>query len=168
MMSSNFSNKSVIIDTGPLIAFAHLNLLPEIVQLFNAITITEQVFLESQVEPERIDAQIIKDAVSNKLIQVTKVYIDLGKYPASLGLGEISTIESVKNTQCIVVLDDKQARQYARECEVDIIGTAGVLLYAKRMKIIDSVMPQLEKLRNRQYYFSDDLIKKIKQLAGEG
>lgn len=167
-MSSTFLSESVVIDTGPLIALAHLNWFSELLMLFGTAHITEQVFLESQCEPERMDARCIVAAVnSNKLTSSNCMIADISKYPGKLGTGEISSIELAISLRCPVILDDKHARRYAQKLGIPVVGTAGILIYAKQNHVINSVTHLLQQLREKQYYLSDNLIKKIKQLSGE-
>jgi len=167
-MSSRFLSESVVIDTGPLIALAHLNWFSKLSILFGSVHITEQVFLESQFEPERVDARCIVAAVnSHKLTRSNCTIADISKYPGKLGIGEISSIELATGLRCPVILDDKNARHYAQKIGISVVGTAGVLIHAKQNHVINSVTHLLQQLREKQYYFSDNLIKKIKQLAKE-
>ncbi len=167
-MSLRFLSEKIVIDTGPLIAFAHLNWFSELSGLFSTVHITEQVFQESQFEPERIDARCIVTAVSkNKLTNSSCTIANISKYPGKLGIGEISSIELAISLNCPVILDDNHARQYAKKQGVAVIGTAGVLVYAKQNNVINSVIPLLQQLQEKQYYLSDDLIKKIRQLCEE-
>ncbi len=167
-MSSTFLSESVVIDTGPLIAVAHLNWFSELLMLFGTVHITEQVFIESQFEPERIDARCIIAAInSNKLTRSNCTIADISKYPGKLGIGEISSIELAIGLRCPVILDDKNARHYAQKLGISVVGTAGVLIYAKQNHVINSVTHLLQQLREKQYYISENLIKKIKQLSEE-
>ena len=167
-MSSKFSNKKIIVDTGPLIAFAHLNGFGLLNRLFDKVYITEQVFAESQSDPGRLDAITIADKVlQNQLIKTKCKAWHSHERPASLGLGEFSSIILARELGCLVLLDDKFARRAAREYAIDVVGTAGILVHAKQKKMISSVTEALCKLSQKQYYFSDELIQKIKQLANE-
>ncbi len=158
-MSSTFLSENVVIDTGPLIALAHLNWFNELLLLFGTTHITEQVFLESQFEPERMDARSIIAAInSKKLTRSNCTIADISKYPGKLGIGEISSIELSISLRCPVILDDKHARHSAKKLGISVIGIAGVLIYAKQNHIINSVTHLLQKLREKQYYLSDSLI----------
>ncbi len=167
-MSLTFLSEKIVVDTGPLIAFAYLNWFSELSRLFSTVNITEQVFLESQFEPERIDARCIATAVSqNKLTRSNCAIADISKYPGRLGIGEISSIEQAISLRCSVILDDKHARHYAQKLGISVVGTAGVFIYAKQHHVINSVTPLLQKLKEKKYYLSDNLIGKIKQLSEE-
>ncbi len=104
-MNLTFLSEKVVIDTGSLIAFAHLNWFSELSRLFSTVNITEQVFLESQLEPERMDARCIATAVGkNKLTRSNCTIADISKYPGRLGIGEISSIEQAISLRCPISL----------------------------------------------------------------
>lgn len=167
-MSSRFSNNALVFDTGPLIAFARLGLWSEVHALFNKIYITEQVWEESQFYPDRQDAMIIADLVSaaNVCHEVITITADTS-HTSRLGQGELSSIQLAAIKKCPVVLDDRLARQYAKHRGVPVIGTVGLLLYAKEQGVIASVSDCFDSLVLQHYYLSDELIAKAKQLAGE-
>ena len=66
--------------------------------------------MESQFEPERLDAQCILTAVSHNNLLTSNCKISaIHKYPEKLGIGEISSIELATRLNCPVILDDKHA-----------------------------------------------------------
>lgn len=67
----------------------------------------------------------------------------------------------------MVLIDDKLARQYARHQKVAVVGTAGMLILAKRAGIIKHISPSLTLLHNEGFYLSDTLIKHLKHIANE-
>jgi hypothetical protein len=167
-MSSRYLSNHIVIDTGPLIAFAHLGWFDQLGQLFENIYLTEQVHTECQFEPEREDAKDIAEAVARgNLIRSKIKKQNLENYPGQLGVGETSSIELALQLGCPVILDDKHARSFARKLNVSVIGTAGVLIYAKQAGLITSVTDLLNILREKQYYFSDELLERIKQHCRE-
>jgi predicted nucleic acid-binding protein len=66
------------------------------------------------------------------------------------------------------LLDDKEARKEAIDLDLKVIGTAGLLLSAKRKGLISSVMVEIRKLEERiNFRLSEDLKQYIKEQAGE-
>ena len=52
----------------------------------------------------------------------------------------------------LIILDDKDARKIARRLGLNVIGTAGILVLAKKKGIIEKVKPILEEMKNKGFY----------------
>jgi predicted nucleic acid-binding protein len=70
-------------------------------------------------------------------------------------------------SDCGVVSDDLQARKCAQIFDLPLIGTVGLLVKAKKEKLIDRVKPAFEKLVESGLYLDSQLIKRILASAGE-
>jgi predicted nucleic acid-binding protein len=82
--------------------------------------------------------------------------------------GEVSAIAlSLEIPSCTIILDDLKARQVASSMKLDYTGTLGVIIKAKKVNIIDSVIPILQRLRTAGLRFSDKVEKDILNQAGE-
>ena len=57
---------NIVVDTGPLIAFSHLDWFNHLSKLFSIIQISQQVFEESQFEQNKPGARTIAKAVNKK------------------------------------------------------------------------------------------------------
>lgn len=66
-----------------------------------------------------------------------------------------------------IVLDDLDARRFARRSGLLPIGTLGLILAAKRAGIIQAVSPEIEALRKAGFYANDTLVQRILTEAGE-
>jgi len=84
-----------------------------------------------------------------------------------LGAGESAAIATARALRLPVLLDDKAARRIARRLSVQVIGTGGVLLRAKRSRRIPAAGPLLAELRQAGYRLSDALIAEILRRARE-
>jgi len=71
---------------------------------------------------------------------------------------------AVTNSTC---LDDKKARRIARQIGLQVIGTVGVLLRAKREGVIAAIQPILAALQEAGFRMSDGLYAETLRLAGE-
>ncbi|MSP96802.1 MAG: DUF3368 domain-containing protein [Betaproteobacteria bacterium] len=67
----------------------------------------------------------------------------------------------------MMILDDFAARRVARRLGVEFIGTAGVIVEAKRTGLIDRAAPTFERMTREGCYLSDDLIRAILAELGE-
>ncbi len=169
-MKPRSSVSTIVLDTGPLIALARLDLLVPCRKLFD-LTMTKVVYEESQFKKSQfktgLDARRICDAVSQGQVTIEPLENSANVVcPASLGDGECSSIQLAVQLRCPVVLDDKLARRFAKQ-KASVVGTIGLLLEAKRRGVVDSVGESLKQLHAQGYYFSGALIARARQLAGE-
>ena len=65
-----------------------------------------------------------------------------------LGDGEKEVLAlGLETENALLILDDRDARRYARALELEITGTLGLLLRAKERGILDAVRPVLDRLQ---------------------
>jgi predicted nucleic acid-binding protein len=64
-------------------------------------------------------------------------------------------------------MDDKSGRKIAANLGLHVIGSAGVLVAAKKRGLVTSVQPLLEASAGNGYHFSDALVRAILMRAGE-
>jgi predicted nucleic acid-binding protein len=82
--------------------------------------------------------------------------------------GEAAAIAlAVETPDCAIILDDRKARVVARQFDIPILGTIGLLLRAKRAGIIPRVTPLLDALKNQGFYLSESLRLKALSIAQE-
>jgi len=60
------------------------------------------------------------------------------------------------------------ARKIASSLELNIIGTIGIILLAKRLKLIDNPESIILSLRRAGFWLSENLLKKVLELAEDG
>jgi predicted nucleic acid-binding protein len=92
--------------------------------------------------------------------------------PQSIAGWDLGAGESQVLAHCLVgakraVLDDGEARAAARVHGVRLIGTLGVILRARRAKVIAAARPVIEQLRERGAYLADDLVEAALRRVGE-
>jgi predicted nucleic acid-binding protein len=66
-----------------------------------------------------------------------------------------------------LILDDKKARTIARQLNLAVTGTCGVLLRAKDQGVLAQVRDVLDALRAAGFRASDTLIREVLRRAGE-
>jgi predicted nucleic acid-binding protein len=163
------NNPIIVADSSPLIAFGRLHLLPILAKTFGSVIIPEAVAKECTQDKFRPGAVAIQDAIQNKILTV---YADpktdhFLKLNILLGNGESAAIALAVELKASLLIDEKLARNAARNLNLKIIGTAGVLLLAKQKKIIDAVLPIIKELKKTGYYLSDALIQEISKMSNE-
>ncbi len=65
------------------------------------------------------------------------------------------------------VLDDRQARRCADSLGIQVKGTLGLVLRAKRRGLIPVARPLVERLLQHRLYLSDDLVEAALAEIGE-
>jgi len=59
------------------------------------------------------------------------------------------------------IVDDRAARRCARVLDIHMLGTAGVIVLAKRGRLIDSTREALQRLQKAGLWLSQELIDKL-------
>ena len=158
----------VVADTGPLIAFARLDLLALLPDMLGTVWVHKVVLNECLYVPTRADAKAIQQAADSGLLKIwVEQLTDAGDWPPTLGAGEQSVIRLAQQFGCQVLMDDKLARRVAAAVGLSVIGTAGVLIKARRLARIEAIAPLLHTLQTSGYYFAPHLVEHILHLAGE-
>lgn len=85
-----------------------------------------------------------------------------------LGDGEWEAIAlAVELGAGAILVDDRAARRLAQAAGLSVIGTLGLLLEAKQARLITSIRPELDKLRETSFFLSEQLYDELLRLAGE-
>jgi predicted nucleic acid-binding protein len=67
----------------------------------------------------------------------------------------------------VVVIDDANAKKYAKYLGLPVTGTLGVLIKAKRAGYLKEIKPLLQQLVENNIYISDKIIDLCLKQAGE-
>lgn len=90
---------------------------------------------------------------------------------AALGMmvdgGEAEAIALAAERGWPVVLDDRRARGVAQRLGLEVVGTIGILIRAKRASLLPEVGPALEDLEKYGFYISESLKSEALRLGGE-
>ena len=159
-------SKIVIADAGPLIAFARLHQLALLPQLFDRVFVTDVVFAECAGREDFPESPLIRKAVDKKQLKLCTAP-DFSAYAQKIDAGEASAIALAIEYGCGVLMDDKAGRKMATNAAVPVIGTVGVLVLAKRKRLIPLVMPMLETLASSGYFLSEEIIAAALAASGE-
>jgi predicted nucleic acid-binding protein len=85
-----------------------------------------------------------------------------------LGAGEIQVIShAIAQNSDRVVIDDLEARRWAKAMGLGIIGTLGIVGRAKVTGLIDRAEPVIQRLRETGLYASDELVQRLLREVGE-
>jgi predicted nucleic acid-binding protein len=96
------------------------------------------------------------------LALVAEIERDLG------GRGEAEVIGMALETEnAVVLIDETAARAYARSRGLQVRGTLGVVLHAKRQGLIERATPLFDDLRRSGFWLDDATYDKARDLAAE-
>jgi len=84
-----------------------------------------------------------------------------------LDRGEAEAITLSLHLNIPILIDEKLGRQIAKKNGLSIIGTGGLLISAKKAKLINKVSPLIKKLQENDYYLSKNLTSEILRKANE-
>lgn len=86
----------------------------------------------------------------------------------NLGAGEAEVLSlALAHPGSRAMVDDAAARACARTLGIKTLGTGGALVLAKRGGVITSVSASLQSLRDAGLWMSDEVVRLLKQQAGE-
>jgi predicted nucleic acid-binding protein len=159
--------KSVVADAGPLIAFGRIGRLDLLPQVLGEILVPNAVAAECLADPEKPGARAIREALRARLLIKTPDPSPAHPQFPVLDPGESAAIRLALKLSASILIDEKAGRSIATRLGLSVIGSAGVLLAAKKRGLIQSVRPILDAFTANGYHFSDDLIRAIVLRAGE-
>lgn len=83
--------------------------------------------------------------------------------------GEASTIRAAlaHGAGALVILDDLSARRAARRLGLWCTGTAGVIVEAKRARLVQAARPLFNRLAEQGFYLAADLVSAVLAELGE-
>jgi predicted nucleic acid-binding protein len=86
----------------------------------------------------------------------------------SLHAGEREAIALALHVSAdVIILDDLDGRRRAAQLGLTVIGSAGILLQARRRGLIDVVRPELDAMIANGFYVSRQLYREVLAAAGE-
>lgn len=141
-------DKAIISDTSCLIALERIGKLEVLKLLFEKVLITEEVRLEfGQEIPDWI--VLVKNQNTAKFFELRKV-LDSGEAsPIAFALGAENSL---------LIIDEVKGRKIATENGLEIIGTLGLLLLAKKSGLVEDLEQVLKDLNKNGFRVSKKLI----------
>ncbi len=159
---------TVISNATPLINFAAINRLDILQVVFDKIIIPHAVYQETTLSSFP-HSQLIIQATQSDWLDVCQVTLQMNNLSARLDIGEKEVIAlAIERNVHKVLLDEKEARRVAQEFGLQIIGTIGILLLAKKKHVIPQIAPLLDTMIDvAQYWVSKSLYQQVLKQAGE-
>lgn len=161
-------NGTVVANTGPMIALAIIDRLDVLVSIFNEVVVPEPVhdeILEGGESGSGISAYLGAEWIHRRPLSIALDPL----VTSVLDRGEASVIQIAREAGIQrVLIDERKARKIAREVYgLNVVGSAGVIVEAKRRGLLRSVQRELTRMRDRGYWIHDDIIAAAMKTAGE-
>jgi predicted nucleic acid-binding protein len=149
--------RTIISDTSCLIILEKIGELDLLNRVFGEIVVTQQIADEFGLTvPEWICVQNPTNEVNQRNLEV------------NLDKGEASAIAlAVEIGDALLIIDETKGRKIAASLGLKMIGTLGVILQAKKLGKTTSVRELLVKIRQTDFFISQQLEDEILQIAGE-
>ena len=155
-------------NASPLIGLAHLDGLAWPRKLYGRALITPTVRSEVVTGFGRPGEAEVSAAIRRRQIGVLRRDPAGPLFPA-LDEGEASTIRAAlaHGPGALVILDELSARKAARRLGLRCTGTAGVIVEAKRARLVGTARPLFERLAQSGFHLSSDLVAAVLEELGE-
>jgi predicted nucleic acid-binding protein len=157
----------VVADAGPLIAFGRIDRLELLSQVLGTVLVPDVVARECLADPLKPGARAIDAGLRSGLLSRVPDPKASERAFVVLDAGESAAIGLAMQRAVAVLIDEKLGRRVAAHLGVAVIGSAGVLLAAKRRGLVAAVGPILDALMASGYRFSTDLVRTVLIRAGE-
>jgi predicted nucleic acid-binding protein len=159
--------KLVAADASPLIGLATVGALELLRELYGTVTITRLVKDEVTGRPDRPGAREIDAAMRDGWLRVAPAPPETWQF-TGIDAGEASTIAlAAQHDDALVLMDDALGAAQAAASGLEVLGLAGLLLAAKRARLIDAVQPLVARLAGRGFTMPDDVRSALLREAGE-
>lgn len=144
-------NQIVIADASCLIVLQNIQRLNLLESLFGEIFITSVVEAEYGLSlPSWIKIEPVQDLTRQTLLEI------------NLDKGEASSIAlCLEKTDCLLVIDERKGRRIAKQLNLKIVGTLGIIIKAKENGLIGSLPDVLTELENVGFHLSKNLKEKL-------
>ena len=151
---------AVVSNSSPLIALARIQRLDLLPVIFESVLIPEAVAREI--------APSIPVPPTWLRIQGPNVAPPASLLRRRLGDGEREALAlAIELKADWIILDDLPARRSAEATGLNVIGTLGTLVTAKRAGLLKSIRPELDALLRTSFFLSPQLYDKLLQAAAE-
>jgi predicted nucleic acid-binding protein len=159
---------AIVADASPLILFARAGHLQLLAELFGEVVVPPRVAAEAYLdEPSRPGAAALAAAGTWLRIEAPIDRRAVAELTAAVDAGEAEAIALAAERRLTLLIDDRAGRRAAYGRRVPVTGSGGVLLAAKRARLIGLVRPALDDLIWQGLRLSPRLYRQLLQDAGE-
>lgn len=155
-----------VINSTPLISLAIIDRLSLLDEIFEEVYIPNAVFKETTMKGKR-KASVIENWGKNRKADVLDIKAKTAlELTIDKGEAEVIILAQEKDID-LVIIDEDKARKVAKLNGLNVTGTIGILLDAKKQRRISQLKPFLDKLVAEGIYISEYLYDNALLLAKE-
>jgi len=152
----------VVLNASPVITLFRSGLHPLLPQLFPELLVPDSVW--NEIVSRAHDDPAARGLPTASWARRTPVTLEPQVQLWGLGAGETAVLSlAMGKPGYTAVVDDRAARRCARVLRIPVIGTAGVVVLAKRRGFIGSVEEALIRLQGAGLWISKGLIETLVQ-----
>lgn len=158
----------IVCNAGPLIALGLLGRLDLLKSLFDMVLVPEAV--QQEIEQGGMKLAGLADFRRADWIRVVPLQNKRDELLESLlDVGEAAVISLAREQKAtLVLIDERKARKVARDIYgLQPIGTARILVEAKKRKLLPDIASQFQKLRQEGYWIHASIVEAALREAGE-
>jgi len=158
--------RKIISNTTPILSLLKINKLILLEKLYERIIIPTAVYNEiekGKEKPYYLDLKLIDwiEIRDIKNLDSKDYFLDLDE-----GEAEVIILAREQNTD-LVIMDEIMGRRIAKQFNLTVTGTIGVLLKAKEKGFVSSIKELLTELQEKGTWLNSKLISKALELANE-
>ena len=158
--------EKVVVNASPLILLSKINLTDLLPRLFTEVVVPDAVWQEIARGGNNDPAAQTLLSLRVERVPVEAVAPEILVWNLGDGESDVLTF-ALANQGHRAVVDDKAARSCARSVGINILGTGGLLVLAKRRGFIQSVGSELQQLVQAGLWISAEMIDLLEKQAGE-
>ena len=156
----------VISDTTPIITLMKINELVLLKDLFGRVYIPSDVYSELVIDEKyKVEAEAIRKAEYIVVEEINSQNVDKLMEETALDRGESAAIclYELKVDDKILLIDERKGREVAKERNIKIIGTIGLLAlsFKKGIRTKDEIISLVEQIRLKRKCYSWDLLNSL-------
>ena len=148
---------AVIADASCFILLDKISSLPLLQNLFKTITTSQEVAKEfGKPLPDWVQIKVVQDKNFQSALFL------------QVDAGEASAIAlAAENQPSLLIIDDLKGRKLAQKLNLNIAGTLGLILIAKREGILPKIKPIFDLIQATNFRIAPTLLESILTQAGE-
>ncbi len=161
---------AVISDSSPLIYLQHLGRFEFLRKIYTTLLVPPAVWLEvGEHGGHRAEGRALRTGVEEGWITVVAASGNpVSAELLALGAGEREAIQLAYEREALLLIDEARGREIAMRLGVNLTGTLGVLVEAKKKGMITQVRPELDRLAEETTFRVSERVRQhILLLAGE-